>query len=412
MTASTVVPDLSDDQSQSPNGASRGRFGVAGASQLHVQRPAPTSTLLRPRRRRWPWALAGLALALALGFGAFAAGRATAPTRPRGPATTAVVVLAQPVAEGQALGLHDLAVVTLLSAHQVEAVHRLPLGLSYFPASMKASLVGRQVRSALPAGTLLVPAELTSGPFPGAGQALVGLELQPSEAPSGGALVAGDPVGVLFVPAASQPPYPAPRPLVTAQVVASVAGQSGSSYVTVLVPARIAARLAAYAQHDEVALVRLGPGVVWPPPDAVPPVTVHGTTASRATAPSTTASLTGAPRPKGSRPTAPPTTAAVNDSTPSDSAPDNHASPDGPAQDVRPPPLDEDETAGYVPPPAQPPSFESRSVEKWQVPSVNHPGDLFGRPCSPPGKDRRQICSKATASGVTLSEGPPVCGPR
>ncbi|HXW79191.1 MAG TPA: SAF domain-containing protein [Acidimicrobiales bacterium] len=268
MTAPTVVPDLSDDHLQPPGGASRGRFGVAGAEQLHVQRPAPNTTRPLPRRHRWPWALATLTMAFAVGFGAFAAGRATAPTAPRGPATTAVVVLAHPVAEGQVLDLDDLAAVTLLSAHsQQGSVHRLPLGLSYFPASLRARLVGRQVRNPLPAGTLLVPSELTSGPFPGPGQALVGLELQPSEAPSGNALVAGDSVGVLFVPAASQPPYPPPRPLVTAQVVASVEGQSGSSYVTVLVPARLAARLAAYAQHDEVALVRLGPGVVWPPPD-------------------------------------------------------------------------------------------------------------------------------------------------
>ncbi len=268
-------PSSSDDQGQSPNGGSRGRFGAAAPEQLHVERQAPLGPPLpRARRRRWPWAVASLVTAVALGLGAFVAGRATGPTPPAGPATTAVVVLTQPVTEGQALGVDDLAAVTLVSARRTElGAWRLPLGLSYFPASMKASLVGRQVRSSLPAGALLVPGELTTGPFPGPGQALVGLELQPSEAPSGGALVAGDPVGVLFVPAASQPPYPAPRPLVTAQVVASVAGQSGSSYVTVLVPARLAARLAAYAQHDEVALVRLGPGAVWPPPTLAPPTT-------------------------------------------------------------------------------------------------------------------------------------------
>jgi hypothetical protein len=299
---STLASGVADDHGQPTDGAFPTRFGAAGPEQLQVQRPAPPGALPPGRRRRWPWALAGVLTAAALSFGAFAAGRATAPVHPPGPPTNAVVVLARPVGEGQTLGAGDLAAVTLLSAHRDEgATSRLPPGLSYFPASMRASLIGRQIRSALPAGTLLVPAELASGPFPGPGQALVGLDLQPSEAPSGGALVAGDPVGVLFVPAASQPPYPAPRPLVTAEVVASVAGQSGNSYVTVLVPARLAARLAAYAQHDEVALVRLGAGVVWPPPNLTPP-----TTAQPATAPPTTARPAISPRPRPT--TAPPAT--------------------------------------------------------------------------------------------------------
>ena len=147
-------PSSTDDQGQSPNGGSRGRFGAAAPEQLHVERQAPLGPPLpRARRRRWPWAVASLVTAVALGLGAFVAGRATGPTPPAGPATTAVVVLTQPVTEGQALGVDDLAAVTLVSARRTElGAWRLPLGLSYFPASMKASLVGRQVRSSLPAG--------------------------------------------------------------------------------------------------------------------------------------------------------------------------------------------------------------------------------------------------------------------
>ena len=147
-------PSSTGDQGQSPKGAPRARFGAAAPEQLHAEPHAPSGPPLpRAPRRRWPWALASLAAAIALGLGAFVAGRATAPTPPAGPATTAVVVLAQPVTEGQALGLDDLAAVTLVSARRTEVgTWRLPLGLSYFPASMKASLVGRQVRSSLPAG--------------------------------------------------------------------------------------------------------------------------------------------------------------------------------------------------------------------------------------------------------------------
>jgi hypothetical protein len=251
-------------------GGSLGRFGVAGPEQLGVDREPPPGPRQRARRRRWPWALGGLVIAAALCTGSFFAGRITKPQPPppppppRPPATAAVVALSQGVTQGQVLTQGDLTVVTIIKRPGVR---------KYFPVSMESDLVGRRVRVALPAGTLILGSEMATGPWPAKGQALVGLDLQPSEAPSGGALVAGDQVGVLFVPAASQPPYPAPVPLATAEVVASVPGQSGDSYVTVLVPARLAARLAAYAQHDEVALVRLGPGVAWPPPTTAPPTT-------------------------------------------------------------------------------------------------------------------------------------------
>ena len=161
------------------------------------------------------------------------------------------------------MSLGDLTVITIVTGRGAAKSSPPPATkLPYFPAATEASLVGRHARSALPAGALLLPAELTGTSFPAKGQALVGMDLQPSEAPTGGALLPGDQVGVLFVPATSQPPYPPPTPVVTAQVVATAAGQSGDSYVTVLVPASLAARIAAYAQHNEVALVRLGPA--WP----------------------------------------------------------------------------------------------------------------------------------------------------
>jgi hypothetical protein len=258
------------------------RFGVASPEQLRLDPEPSSAPRQRKRRRRWPWALASVATAVALCAGAFILGRVTKPNPPAPPppppppATATVVALTHAVTEGQILTPGDLTVVTLIKRPGVR---------KYFPVSMESDLLGRRVRVALPAGTLIVGPEIAIGPWPAKGQALVGLDLQPSEAPTGGALVAGDQVGVLFVPAASQPPYPAPVPLSTAEVVSSVAGQSGDSYVTVLVPARLAARLAAYAQHDEVALVRLGPGVAWPPPATAPapakPKTSPPTTAVR-----------------------------------------------------------------------------------------------------------------------------------
>jgi hypothetical protein len=253
-------------------GPSSGRFGVASPEQLRLERePAPPPGQRR-RRRRWPWVVSGVVLAASLCAGSFIVGRATKPIPPPPapppppPATAGVVALAHSVTEGQALSLSDLNVITIVTGPGAPKGSPPPATkLPYFPASIEASLVGRHARSALPAGALLLPAELTGASFPAKGQALVGMDLQPSEAPTGGALLPGDQVGVLFVPATSQPPYPPPTPVVTAQVVATAAGQSGDSYVTVLVPASLAARIAAYAQHNEVALVRLGPGVAWPP---------------------------------------------------------------------------------------------------------------------------------------------------
>jgi hypothetical protein len=294
--------------------SSLGRFGVAGPEQLHLDREPGQGPGQKTPRRRWLWALAGLATAAVLCAGAFAAGRVTKPAPPApappppAPATAGVVALAQPVTEGQALSSNDLRVITIVTGPGAPKGSSPPATeLPYFPALMETRLVGQHVRSDLPSGALLMPTELTNTPFPAKGQALVGLDLQPSESPTGGALLAGDHVGVLFVPAASQPPYPAPKPLVTAQVVASVAGQSGNSYVTVLVPAGIAAQLAAYAQHDEVALVRLGPAVPWPPPTAhvtrpAAPKTVPVTTTPKRAVPTTTVPLT-------ARRAAPPTTA-------------------------------------------------------------------------------------------------------
>ena len=250
---------------------SLGRFGIASPERLRLDPEPPPPPAQNRRRRRWPWALSSVAAAVVLCAGSFVLGRATKPVPPPPapppppPATSAVVALARSVTEGQALSSGDLTVVTIVTGPGAPKGRPQPsTKLSYFPASMEPRLVGQHVRSQLPPGALLLPAELSDGPFPAKGQALVGMDLQPGEAPTGGSLVAGDQVGVLFVPAASQPPYPAPEPMGTAQVVSSVPGQSGDSYVSVLVPADLAGRVAAYAEHNEVALVRLGPGEAWP----------------------------------------------------------------------------------------------------------------------------------------------------
>lgn len=224
--------------------------------------------------------------------GAFFGGRDTVviprptppPPPPAPPPTVHVLALANPVQMGEKLVAADLKSVT------IQAKSPGP----YMPVTSAAAVVGREARTALPAGTLLLAPELATSPLPAKGQTLVGLLLSAGEAPTGGALDPGDPVGVVFVPASSQPPYPAPKPLVAATVWSVVEGQSAQWYVTLLVPSKAAERVAAYALHDEVAVIRLGPGERFPPPTAT------STPATTTPPPTTTRPPTTKPTRKGS----------------------------------------------------------------------------------------------------------------
>ncbi len=285
--AGVVSSHHGEDSDGARNGTLPGRFGVASPQQLHREHEEPPEPMVRVRRRRWPWAVVILVTVGALGAGSFIVGRVTKPAPPPPPppppppATATVLALAHGVTQGQVLSRADLTVVTIVTGPgDRKGDHRPSPPSLYLSSSVEGSVLGQRVIGALPKGALLLPGELSESPFPARGQALVGLDLQPNEAPTGGALVAGDQVGVLYVPSASEPPYPAPQPLAAAHVVASVAGQSGDSFLTVLVPARLAASVAAYADHDELALVRLGPGVAWPPRVMSPPPPVEPATAT------------------------------------------------------------------------------------------------------------------------------------
>jgi hypothetical protein len=104
---------------------------------------------------------------------------------------------------------------------------------------------------------------LTTETFLAAGEAVVGLELTAANTPSGG-LSTGDVVGVVFVAAAAQPPYPQPVPP-TRATVWSVAANSDGTSVNLQVLTALASKLSADASHNEITLVRLSASdATWP----------------------------------------------------------------------------------------------------------------------------------------------------
>jgi hypothetical protein len=260
------------------------RFGVA--SPGYPQAPPATITPLpapAPRRRRWPWVLGSIIVtAGVVGAGAYWFGRRSVPKPlppPPPPATVNVLALAKALPAGYPIVPGDLETITVQPGGSKDTSGLLTPGA-------EASVVGKELRTPLPAGVLLTSADLTTEAVPAAGYALVGFDLKPSEAPTGTALVAGDRVGILYVPAAQQPPYPAPQPLVAAQVWAATPGAQGDTDVVVQAPTSLSAQLAAYAQHDEIALVRLTADQTWPltsPPTTSAPVSTTPPTTSKAT---------------------------------------------------------------------------------------------------------------------------------
>jgi hypothetical protein len=224
------------------------RFGLAtpGTGAMGPE-PIPLPDLRPARRRRWPWLSLVVVVLAGVGTGTWALGRATAPRPPTPPAPPRLVpVLATTSAlpAGTRLTSADLSVVRVAT----------PSG-SWIPSAYEGVVVGRSTSAPLPAGALVTSADLSRQPFPGPGQQMVGLELKGGEAPTG-ALTAGEHVEVVFVPASSEPPYPKPVPLTSAAVWAVAAGgDQGTVDVDLVVPSDDAVAIAAYALHDEIALV-------------------------------------------------------------------------------------------------------------------------------------------------------------
>ena len=216
------------------------------APGLDGQRRALSSS--GPRRRSWARVGAGLAVAVACGSIAALLYGAAGARRP-------VLAVARAVQAGETISASDLTTVRVPSNP----------GLSPVPAQDASAVVGRQAAVPLVPGTLLTPADLSSGPILGPGLASVGFDLKAGHSPGG--LVPGAVVMVVVVPAGGGPGGGTQGPSVlvdSAKVLSlvppSASSGNGDTEMTLAVPTALAAQVASAGAQGEVALVGLGSG--------------------------------------------------------------------------------------------------------------------------------------------------------
>jgi hypothetical protein len=254
------------------------RFGTATPG-AKAEQPSLTDLLAVPPspRRLLTWRRILVAvLALALAGGGYAAGRFTAPNASAQLSAVTVTRVALPA--GGRLTSSDLRIVTV---DQDASIPEGALG----PAAA-ARLIGLVTPMALPAGTFLTRSQFTrSGAVPGPAQALVGLALHPGQLPLGG-LAVGQQVLVVLLPVDAQGQALYPVSLTTTSVWdVQGASSSGTTAVSVVVPAGMATRLASYAARGEVALIAVAnsTSAVGPTPSSA--TTSPATTAHHGTRP-------------------------------------------------------------------------------------------------------------------------------
>ncbi|AGM07069.1 SAF domain-containing protein [Amycolatopsis keratiniphila] len=199
-----------------------------------------------PRRRRW-WLLGVavvLAAVVALGNFALITGQDD---------RVDALTLTRDVDWGQRIEASDLGV--------VKAVPDQPL--AFIPAGDRDRVVGQVARSVLPAGTVLVPGQLSGQPIPGPGERLAGLLVRPGHLPARG-LSAGDLVQVTPVAAGNgsdvgQAPVNMSDPFRARVLGVGPPDSAGAVTVDVVVGADVA-DAATSASAGQVVLVQLGPG--------------------------------------------------------------------------------------------------------------------------------------------------------
>jgi hypothetical protein len=200
----------------------------------------------RPRRK----GLLGLAGLLVVG-----SGLAGAVLFDRASGTVEVLAVRDGVARGHILSEGDLV------ARNVAGIGGV------YTVDEAGSVIGSTAVVDLVPGQVLTGAMLTTAPVPAAGDAVVGLDLDPSGVPAAG-LNAGDLVSVIAVPggenaATDDAALDAPRVLAERARVYEVAGsatEGGGVSVTVVVAESAAARVAAYSTAGRVAVVETAPG--------------------------------------------------------------------------------------------------------------------------------------------------------
>ena len=165
----------------------------------------------------------------------------------RAAAREPVLALAQPVERGQAIASGDLKVVYVATDDQI----------STLPPEAAAGLVGLTAVADLDGGTLVTRAHFVSRSLIDAGEGVVGMALTPGEYPTL-LLAPCDRVDVVLTERASPEQTPTDtETIVTSAEVFDVTelGTQGDQFVSLLMPAEDAARVAGAAAAGRVRLV-------------------------------------------------------------------------------------------------------------------------------------------------------------
>lgn len=228
--------------------AKRGRAAAAESGLLAGGRRALAGQQ-RPRNRSWGLVIVAALLVVGTGLAVAAWGLHAGQRE-------SVLAISSPIAKGQVVERKDLVSTSVSGVNGA------------VPVGEVGSIVGKTAAVDLVSGQILTNQMVTSGAVPAQGQSTVGLALDPTRAPGAG-LDPGDVVTVIAVPGGDNAPRSGSDEIDNPTVLASNAGvyavggqqtSGGQQLVTLVVPAKDAARIAAYSTQNRIALVETAPG--------------------------------------------------------------------------------------------------------------------------------------------------------
>jgi len=158
-----------------------------------------------------------------------------------------ILALANPVERGQAVASDDLMVVYVATDDPIASL----------PSDAVAGLVGLTAVADLDAGTIVTPAHFVSRSVLDGGDGVVGLALAPGEYPTP-LLAPGDVVDVVVTSRSSvESSATTGDTVVASAIVFDIAelGTRGERFISLLMPAGVAAEVAGAAAADRVRLV-------------------------------------------------------------------------------------------------------------------------------------------------------------
>ena len=192
--------------------AERSTGRMPGRSGAHPDTDRPIGPPTGRRDRRALMAVGSLVL-VCVSIAAFAGLYATAGHR------TAAVVVEHALVQGQPITAADLG----------QADVSVPGGVGYIPVADASTIAGKRAASDVPAGSLLAPADLTTGPPVVAGDAVVGLALKYGQFPASG-LVPGRQVMVVQTGTPGSPLTATPTTGTSSSASLGTAASAGSAF--------------------------------------------------------------------------------------------------------------------------------------------------------------------------------------